>query len=103
MDETQVSNYEEFIELTIKNTEYYDAWRWVFSTIDLMGIYLKEGVLDIEMLAKFNPWWFIRFWGSYKGIVYGQRKRFGPSYFNNMDYLMDSIQKYCEEHPELAP
>ena len=101
MDEAQVSNYEEFLELTNKNIEYHDAWRWVFTTMDLMGIYLKEGVLDIGMLAKFNPWWVIRFWNRYKDIVYGMRKRFGPSYFNNMDYYMESLQKYLEEHPEL--
>ena len=102
LDEIQVSNYEEHRELSSKNVEYYDAWRWAFLTIDLMGVYLKESVVDIGMVAKFNPWWFIGFWGRYKDIVYEMRKLVGPTYFSNMDYFMDSLQKYLEEHPELA-
>ena len=101
LDINPVSSYEEFIELTNSNPQYAEAWRWIFVSLDLWGIYLKEGVLDINMFAKFNPWWMKRFWKRYKPIVYEQRKNTAPDYFVHMEYYMDSIEKYVEEHPEI--
>ena len=73
----------------------------MINTLETLGVNLKEGVLEIGMLAKYNPWWFIRFWSQSKPIVIAQRKGLGPSYLVYMEYLIESLQKYVEKHPEL--
>jgi len=102
VDDFEVSSYEEHMELTRKNPEYYEAWYFLFINLDLLGIYLKRGVVDVDMFAEFNPWWYSRFWGRYKPVINSMRERLGTSYMQNMEYAMDSILKYIEEHPELA-
>jgi hypothetical protein len=102
IDDSRVSSYEEHAELSRNNLEYYEAWYRLFTSLDFWGLYLKRGVVDIDMFAEFNPWWYVRFWNRYKPAVYGARERMGTSYMRNMEYVLDSIVKYVEEHPELA-
>ena len=101
IDDNAVSSYEEHMELTRKNPDYYEAWYNIFISLDFIGIYLKKGVLDIDMFAMFNPWWYNRFWNRYKPIIHEMRKRDRPGYMINLEYLMDSLEKYLKEHPEL--
>ena len=103
LNQNNPQSVEEHIELTKKCPEYGEAWLWIINTLEICGIYLKEGVLDIEMFAKFVPWWFRYFRDQYKPIVYDWRKIHGPSYMVNMEYLIDSLYEYLEEHPEVAP
>jgi len=101
IDDHPVSGYEEHIELTRKNPEYFEAWYNLFISLDVIGIYLKKGVVDIDMFAMFNPWWYNRFWSCYKPIIHEMRKRDRLGYMINLEYLMDSLEKYLKEHPEL--
>ncbi len=70
---------------------------------EMVGIYLREGVADLEFFALHNPWWNLRFWRQAKPIIYKLREKFGPAHFRNMEYTFDLLEKYFEEHPELAP
>jgi hypothetical protein len=103
LNQNKPQSFEEHVELTKKHPEYLEAWLWIINTLDICGIYLKEGVLDIGMFAKYVPWWWREFWDQYKPIVYEWRKIHGPSYMANMEHLMDSLQEYFEEYPERAP
>ena len=98
-----VSSFEEYVELYNNDPEFEAAVTWMFTTYDILGIYLEEGVIDVGMLAKTTPWYGMWFWNEYKPIVYEYRKRFGPSYYRNMEYAFNLMEKYFEEHPELAP
>jgi hypothetical protein len=71
-----------------------------------MGIYLKEGVLDIRMIAQYQPALMLLFWKWCKPILQESRKKrmhIGSSFYQNVDYLFNSLEKYFEGHPELAP
>jgi len=70
---------------------------------ELAGIYLREGMIDFDMCARFHGFWHLRIWKQYKPIIYEMRKRLGPRYYANMEYFMDTLQKYYEEHPEIVP
>ena len=99
---TSFSSIEEYREL-FKDPEFDSAVTYVFSMLDIWGIYLEEGIFDIGIFAKAAPWYFKRFWNQYKPIIYEYRKTLGPSYYRNIEYLFDSLEKYWEEHPELKP
>jgi hypothetical protein len=103
IQENRISSYDEHMELARKNSEYQKAWYWCSIIYEQCGIYIKEGVLDIGMMAQHMPYWALRFWRQSKDIIYEHRKRLGPSYYRNLEYFMESLQKYFEEHPELAP
>ena len=70
-------------------------------TYEICGIYLREGVVDANMFAHYQPYWNLRFWEWYKDIIYESRNRHGSSYYQNMEYAMNALYKYFEEHPEL--
>ena len=99
---TQFSTIEEYREL-FKDPEFDSALTYVFSMLDTWGIYLEEGIFDIGIFAKAAPWYYKRFWNQYKPIIYEYRKTLGPSYYRNMEYLFDSLEKYWKEHPEHTP
>jgi hypothetical protein len=92
---------EEYHELWNTNPEYCNAVYWFMQTYEIGGIYLREGVVDIDMFAQYQPYWNLRFWEWYKDIIYEGRKIHGPSYYRNIEYLMNALRKYFEEHPEL--
>jgi hypothetical protein len=96
------SSYEEWEQIHDNNPDYREAWLWMFTLLDLMGIYLKEGVIDIELFALSNPWYFISFWNQYEHIFDKRKETYGASYFQNMKYFFDEFEKYMKKHPELA-
>jgi len=103
IQDNPISSYEEWRELTNSNKEYFQAWISVCHFLEISGIYLKESIMTIDMYAHYLPYWFLGFWRQNKPVIYKIRESVGPSYFRNMEYYMDSLEKYFEEHPELAP
>ena len=101
LQETPFSNYEEWSKLTSRNPEYNEAWIWMCNIYESAGINLIEGVANIDYFARHNPWWSADFWRQYKPIIYEMRKN-RPRFYQNMEYAMDSLEKYLEEHPELS-
>ncbi len=84
------------------NPEYFNAYVTFMISYELLGIYLKAGVVDKDMHAQFQPSWSFGIWERYKDIIYEDRKTRGPSWWRNVEYLMDSMQEYFKQHPELA-
>lgn len=102
LDSNPFSSYEEWRELVNKNQQFLEAWVTICCLCDVAGIILREGITSIDMYAHFQLFWWLGFWRQSKPVIYEMRKDRGPSYFRNMDYLMDSLEKYIEEHPALA-
>jgi hypothetical protein len=92
---------EEYSELWNTDPEYRNAMYWFMQTYEILGIYLREGVVDVDIFARYQPYWNLRFWEWYKEIIYDRRRIHGSSYYRNMEYAMNALQKYFEEHPEL--
>ena len=97
-----ISSVEENNELW-SNPDYRTAVVWFWSLYDTAGIYVREGVVDIDMFARYQPYWHMHFWNTYKDVIHSSRKRLGPSFFRNMEYLMEKLIEYYKEHPELGP
>jgi len=103
LSNTPFSNHEEWLELYRSNPEYAEAWSWVINIYEMIGAYLRSGLVIIEFFILHNIFWHLRFWRQAKPIIHKQRERLGLGYFRNMEYLFECTEKYLEEHPELAP
>jgi hypothetical protein len=55
------------------------------------------------MFADYNSYWTQMYWEMNKESIYNTRKTYGPSFYRNMEYAMNALEKYWKEHPELAP
>lgn len=98
-----VSSYEDFLEIVGTNPEFNDAFIYYCTCVEFAGLFIKEGVLDIRFFEQFQPWSIPLVWNKYKSIIQESRKMFGPTYYQNLEYLANSLEKYFEENPELAP
>ena len=101
LEANPVSSHEEWLELVRSKPEYLEAWSWLCTLYEITGSYLRKGIFDIEFFVLHQSYWQLRFWRQQKTIIDKQRERLGPSYYRNMVYLFESMEKYLDEHPEL--
>ena len=101
IQDNPISGVDEYNELWEKKLEYRIAVTWFWNFYETLGDYLREGIIDIGMFARRHTWFNLWFWEMYKDVIYDHRKRYGLSFFCSMEYLMNALQKYLEEHPEL--
>ena len=98
------SSYEEWLELRRDDLEYDIAYRWIAGVYDGIGALLREGLLNVRMVALVATHFAIYHWEKHKGVIYDWRKRRNArSYRSEWEYLYNELVKYLEEHPELAP
>jgi len=83
---------EEFNELR-KDPDYFLSNTYLRLMCEFWGIFLKNDIIDIEMLSQFLPYWIPRFWEWNKESIYESRNNL-PGYFNNLEYLAESLQKH---------
>ena len=95
------SSYEEWLELR-RDDEYYDAYNWLSNIYAGVGALLREGLLNVRMVALVAARGIIWDWEKYKDVIYERRKRGNNRlYRSEWEYLYNTIMKYLEEHPEL--
>ncbi len=98
---TNFANYEEWREKREKNPEYNTAYFWYIQLLECTGILLKEEILDINIIAQWNPGFTLQFWEQYKDVIHEHRKRTNNNmYFSKLEYLCNQLQEYYENHPE---
>ncbi len=62
---------------------------------------MKEGSLDIRLLALSSTGDIMLTWEKYRDVVYELRKYYNwLRYFVEFEYLYNEITKYIEAHPE---
>ncbi len=93
--------------------KYRDDWKfrrafihWAY-LMERVGVLLKEGLIDVEMMAisGSSASTVINEWEDYRNIVYTMRQtgQIGKRSYDMWEYTYDTLMKYFEEHPELAP
>ncbi len=98
------SSYEEWLELRRDDSEYDTAYFWLSHLYEGIGTSVRLGHADIKLVAYCMPGDHLRWWESYRDVVYGERKRLNDRrYRSEWEYLYNELVKYLEEHPELAP
>ena len=99
----KIETYEEFKEI-IRNENLNEAIQRVGMFYEGLGVLVKEGYIDIRLLALLmtgmtRTWWetVCQSW-----IVDGRVKRNFPRFMSESEYLYNELMKYIKEHQELA-
>ncbi len=70
----------------------YASWSMYYQEI---GVLLKEGYIDIKLVAQFLPDAFRGYWEKFKPIILEHRVRNSyPQYFAGMEYLYNEFCKH---------
>ena len=102
IEDNPVSSAAEFGTLWENNHDYRIAFLWWLNFYETLGDYVREGIVDIGLFARRALWFNLRFWEMYKPVIYANRNQFGPSFYSNTEFLMDSLLEYLKEHPEIS-
>ena len=98
------SNLDEYQELMRTNQDFADAFLFWRQTYEHWGTYLREGNIDIRMIARFNVWFHFWMWEHFRDVIIDHRITSGiKNYYYQWEYLYDSLKEYVEKHPELSP
>ncbi len=105
---THWDDYDEYITIAdfrnpdSADTEFLEAQSYVSSFYEGLGVFVKEGLVDIRMIALTMTYMTKSYWEKLAPIVYEGRKRMNyPRWLSEFEYLYDVLMKYIEEHPEL--
>ena len=105
---THWDDYDSYIKIAdwmnpdTSDKEYLAAQEYVSSFYEGLGVFVKEGLVDIRMVALTMTYMTTRYWEKLAPIVYEGRKRNNyPRMLSEFEYLYDELIKYLDEHPEL--
>lgn len=101
---SDASNIEVFVSNLYKpdseiRKPYYDY----FNSLEELGMYLREGVLNIRYLYLLAGGAIIEIWEKYEAINMHLRAQMGSRFFTEAEYLYKKLKEYVENHPEIAP
>ena len=74
-----------------------------FNSLEELGMYLREGVLNIRYVYLLGGGSIITIWEKYEGINKKLREEMGSRFLTEAEYLYQKIKEYVKKHPELAP
>ena len=104
---THWESYEEYMQKIDWNSdesdsEFIRAANLVYCFYEGLGVFVKEGLVDIRMIALTMTWMTRTLWEKIAPMIYESRKRMNyPRMLSEFEYLYDELMKYIEEHPEL--
>jgi hypothetical protein len=75
----------------------------ILSWFENVGVLVKEGLLDIRLIALMYAGATRQVWEKLEPLMDGFREKFDyPRVWSETVYLCEALMKYMEEHPELA-
>ena len=104
---THWESYEEYMQKQDWNSdesdsEFIRAANLVYCFYEGLGVFVKEWLVDIRMIALTMTHMTRTLWEKIAPIIYEMRKRRNyPRALSEFEYLYDELMKYIEEHPEL--
>jgi len=75
-----------------------------FNQLEILGAYLRGGLLDLSILANMAGGSIVQFFEKYEAIIHRQRAYFGggsDKFLSEAEYLYHRLKDYVQEHPEL--
>ena len=95
----------EFIELfnpsNPSDDEFYIAMGHIGSFYEGLGVFVKEKLLDIRLLALLMSGMTIMFWKKVAPVVEPFREAYNFPWLSETEYLYNALQKYLEENPDI--
>jgi hypothetical protein len=83
--------------------EFLEAAAWILSFYEGLGVFVKQGLIDINSIALTMTGATTSLWEKFRPFVYIDREKFNsPRALSEFEYLYDELMKHIEEHPELS-
>jgi len=105
---TQWNDYEEWINLydyhnlSPADPEFVDAFSHVAMFYEGLGVFVKERLIDIRLVALTMTNMTRSTWEKIVPFIEEHRKKTSfPRFLSEFEYLYDELMRYVEEHPEL--
>ena len=102
MDNAEFDSVEDALRQAEENPEAYKAFRLFMNWLEGIGVLVKEGYLDIRIIAELMSVAVKTYWEKYEPIIMYFRKTIGPRQYIELENLYIAVMKYYEEHPELT-
>ena len=84
------------------NLEAYLEWNTVGDYLEGMGVLVKEGYVDISLVALFISGMIKSTWEKFSPIIMEFRRKGNfPRYMIEYEYLYNALMEYSSKHPEL--
>ena len=82
--------------------ELYMAYAYQANFLESLGVLVRDGLIDIEMIARLHSGSTLFWWDKYKDGIYASREAMNwPRWMIEAEYLYDRIVEYSRNHPEL--
>ena len=95
------STYDKWESLMDNNLAFNEAWHYFAWMWESIGALLREGLVDVRLLALYNASGTIDNWEWNKHIVYGMRERRNyQRCWCEWEYCYITLMNYLEDHPE---
>jgi hypothetical protein len=97
---SKLKNFEDWNKLQ-KNKELWTAFGSMHAYYEGIGILVKDGLLDIRLVAQNMSGALRWFWESHRDMVFEARKELKwPRLMIEVEYLYNALNEYAAKHPE---
>jgi hypothetical protein len=84
------------------NTEFRRDFLAYFNQMEELGVYVRDGLLDVRYLALISGSTIIALWEKYESVNNAYREIHGGRWGYEWEYLYNQIKDYFSQHPELV-
>ena len=102
--DARINSAKDFIDMweTEPNSELLDAYNVVGGFYESLGVFVKESLIDIRLIALLMTFYVRRFYEKLAPYVDEIRQHYSaPRILSETEYLYNELLKYIEKHPEL--
>jgi len=84
-----------------ENEKYLRAWGTIVGFYEGVGVLVKEGLIDIRLVALLMTGTTTLFWRKMEPFIDEIRRRAYPRAYIETEYLYNALMDYIKEHPEI--
>jgi hypothetical protein len=102
MQRWEWDDYDDFIQNYWSKSEIRETWSSLSGYFEGLGVYVREGLVPIRLVALTMTGMLTRYWDMFGPIITEYRVRENvPRNASETEYLYNELMKYLEKHPEL--
>lgn len=95
-------DYDDFMQNYWSKAEKRETWSSLSGYFEGLGVYIREGLVPIRLVALTMTGMLIRYWDMFGPVIKEYRIRENtPRNLSETEYLYNELMKYLERHPEL--
>ena len=101
--EAEFTDFDDFQEKygIESNPEFRRDFLEYFNQMEELGVYLRDGLLDVRYLALLAGGTIMSMWEKYEVVNMTYREMYGGRWGTEWEYLYGKVKEYFSQHPEL--